>query len=83
LIRQNIAAVDEQKTSEQPGRPNLFQVIGSVLAAGFGVQSEKNRQRDFAGGSVGTFIVVGIIATILFVVTLYMLVKLVIGVASA
>ncbi len=54
-----------------------------MLAAGFGVQSEKNRQRDFAGGSVGTFIVVGIIATILFVVTLYMLVKLVIGVASA
>jgi hypothetical protein len=75
--------VDEHKTTEQPGRPNLFQVIGSVLAAGFGVQSEKNRERDFAGGSAGTFVVVGIIATILFVVTLYLLVKLVIGTASA
>lgn len=75
-------SVDEENLKEQQGRPNLLQVIGSVLAAAFGVQSAKNRQRDFAGGSATTFIVVGVIATILFVVTLYTLVKVIIGAAS-
>lgn len=73
--------MDERQTSS--GRPSLMQVVGSVLAAAFGVQSEKNRQRDFAGGSAASYIIVGVIATILFVLTLYGLVKLIIGAASA
>lgn len=59
--------------------PNLLQVVGSVLAAAFGVQSEKNRQRDFQHGNVATFISVGVVATILFVLLIYGTVKLVIG----
>ncbi|MDD5036662.1 MAG: DUF2970 domain-containing protein [Methylococcaceae bacterium] len=59
--------------------PNLLQVIGSVLAAGFGVQSNKNRERDFKQVHPGIFVAVGIVATILFILTLYGIVRLVIG----
>ena len=65
-----------------PGKPTLWQVIGGVLAAGFGVQSEKNRLRDFQSGSPKTFIVVGIIGTILIILTLYTVVRLVLSFAG-
>jgi len=59
--------------------PHLFQVIGSVLAAAFGVQSNKNRERDFQQGNAVTYISVGVVATILFVLMLYGAVKMVLG----
>ena len=65
--------------SEGNKEPNLFQVIGSVLAAAFGVQSNKNRERDFQKGNVLLFIGVGVIGTILFVLLIVGTVKLVLG----
>jgi hypothetical protein len=59
--------------------PNLLQVITSVLAAGFGVQSKKNRDRDFEQGNAATFVGVGVAAIILFILLLYAVVKLVLG----
>lgn len=56
----------------KPLRP--WQVIGSVLAAAFGVQSSKNRERDFKEGKFLTFIVAGIVFTALFVGTVYLVV---------
>ena len=32
-------------------KPGLLSVIKSILAAGIGVQSDKNRQRDFEQGN--------------------------------
>lgn len=61
---------------------SVLQVIGSVLAAGFGVQSEKNRERDFQGGSSKHFVIVGVVATVLFVITLYTVVRLVLAFAG-
>jgi len=61
--------------SEKPH--GLREVVASVLAAAFGVQSNKNRERDFQHGSPGQFIVVGIIATILFIAAVYFVVRLV------
>ena len=61
---------------------SMLQVIGSVLAAGFGVQSEKNRERDFKAGSSKHFVIVGLVATILFVITLYTIVRLVLAFAG-
>jgi hypothetical protein len=58
---------------------NLLQVITSVLAAGFGVQSKKNRDRDFEQGNAATFVGVGVAAIILFILLLYAVVKLVLG----
>jgi len=53
------------------------QVVGSVFAAGLGVQSSKNRERDFKQGKIGVFVAAGIIFTALFVAAVYTVVQLV------
>jgi hypothetical protein len=55
---------------------NILQVILSVLAAAFGVQSSKNHQRDFSQSSPKPYIIVGIAFTIIFIVILLFSVKL-------
>lgn len=59
-------------------KPTLWQVIKSVLAAMFGVQSAKNRERDFNRGNPWIFIIVGLVAVMLFVLMIYGVVHLVI-----
>lgn len=51
-------------------KPTLKQVIHSVLAAFIGVQSEANRRRDFDHGSLSSYLIVGAITTVLFILTL-------------
>jgi len=69
--------VDQSEDSEE--RVSLFQVIGSVFAAGLGVQSSKNRERDFKQGRFGVFVAAGIVFTLLFMGTLYGVVQLVLS----
>jgi hypothetical protein len=69
--------------TEAPRPPTLWQTIASVLAAFFGVQSSKNRQRDFTHGKAAHFIVIGVIATVAFVLTIVLVVKLVMKQAGA
>jgi hypothetical protein len=57
----------------------LMQLIGSALAAGFGVQSSDNRKRDFSRGKPSQFIAIGIIFTVLFVLIMIGIVNLVLG----
>jgi hypothetical protein len=61
----------------------LVQLIGSALAAGFGVQSSENRKRDFSRGKPGQFIAIGIIFTVLFVLIMVGIVNLVLGAVGA
>jgi hypothetical protein len=68
--------------SEQKANIGLFKVVASVFAAMFGVQSGKNRERDFQHGRPAAYIIVGIIMTVLFVLTVWMVVKLVLGAAG-
>jgi hypothetical protein len=49
--------------------------VQSTLAAAIGVQSKKNRERDFEEGNAGTFIVTGILFTVLFVATIVVVVS--------
>ena len=56
-------------------KPTITQVIKSVLAAFIGVQSEANRKEAFEHGSLSTYIVAGVIFTVLFVVTIIFLVS--------
>jgi hypothetical protein len=58
----------------QPGKLGLLQIVGSVLAAAFGVQSSKNRERDFKEGRFLPFIIAGIVFTALFVAAVYLVV---------
>jgi hypothetical protein len=62
-------------------RMNPLQVIGSVLAAGLGVQSSRNRERDFKQGRAGIFIAAGIVFTLLFIGTIVAVVRLVLETA--
>ena len=54
-------------TDKEDKSLNPLQVVGSVLAAGLGVQSSKNRERDFKQGRIGVFITAGIVFTLLFI----------------
>jgi hypothetical protein len=70
------------KSSSAPAKerpPTLLQTVVSVLAAFFGVQSAKNRERDFRQGRAGVFIGVGLALTVLFVLTVWLVVKLVLA----
>lgn len=52
------------------GKPTLWQVIKSVMAAMFGVQNSEDRERDFTHGNPWAFIVVGIVLVTIFVLVL-------------
>ncbi len=56
-------------------KPGLLHVIKSVIAAGIGVQSNKNREIDFEHGSLSNYLIVGLIATLLFIFTLVFIVS--------
>lgn len=58
-------------------KPNIWQVMWSVLCAMFGVQSEQNRQRDFQKGNPIAYIIIGVIFVTLFVIILIKVVNLV------
>ena len=56
---------------------NPLQVVSSVFAAGLGVQSSRNRERDFKQGRAGVFIAAGIIFTLLFIGGVFTVVQVV------
>ena len=62
---------------EQEKSLTLREMLGSVLAATLGVQSGKNRARDFSHGKPSHFIILGVGFTALFVLLILGLVKLV------
>lgn len=71
--------VNESRAEEKVG---FLDVVKSVLAAFFGVQSGRNRERDFQHGKPGHFILVGVMATVLFVLLVYGVVRVVLYVAG-
>lgn len=70
---------NEQKNNQ--GLPTLS-LIGSLLAGAFGVQTQKNRDRDFKQGKFHHFIIGGIIFAIIFVLAVAGIVKLVMSSAG-
>ena len=71
--------VGKEKSTESL---SIMQVIGSILASFYGVQSSKNRKRDFQSGKAKTFIVVGILMTAVWYLAIYLVVTLVLHVAK-
>lgn len=57
--------------------PGFWQMLHSVMAAAFGVQSAKNRTRDFTHGKPVQFLLLGLLFTGVFALTLFAIVKLV------
>jgi hypothetical protein len=62
---------------QEPRPPTFWQMLQSVLAAAFGVQSGKNRARDFSHGKPSHFVALGLLFTLCFVLTVFGVVKLV------
>lgn len=58
---------------------SFFQLLKSTLSAFIGVQSNKNRERDFKHGKMSHFIAIGLLVGILFVVTLVTLAQIAIN----
>ncbi len=52
-----------------------MQSMGSSVAAAFGVQSYKNRERDFQHGDIRKFVVSGVVLTVAILLSLVGLVQ--------
>ena len=73
----NTEEQEPRPENEAPEKLNVLQVVSSVFAAGLGVQSSKNRQRDFKQGRLGVFIAAGIFFTLLFIGWVFTVVQVV------
>lgn len=68
--------VNQTENNGGDGKPLTFaQVTASVLWAFLGVQSDKNRLRDFKQGKLSHFIWLGLIFALFFVLIVFGLVK--------
>lgn len=73
---------DSDGTGRDERSPGLLEVARSVGAAFFGVQSEANRRRDFTHGRPIHYIVVGAVATVVFVLALIAIVRVILASAG-
>ncbi|BFM20888.1 DUF2970 domain-containing protein [Gilvimarinus japonicus] len=65
----------DSDTRKPTSKLSVFQVIISTLAAAVGVQSSRNRERDFSGNNLFTYVAAGLIFTAVFVAGLIMWVQ--------
>lgn len=74
-------AEDAQDAREREARRSLslWEMITTTLWAVLGVQSSRNRERDFTRGKATHFIVAGILFTAAFVVLMILLVNLILS----
>ncbi|HYQ73403.1 MAG TPA: DUF2970 domain-containing protein [Gammaproteobacteria bacterium] len=67
---------------DQRNAPSLLQVLGSVLASMFGVQSNRKREQDFVHGKPSQYIVIGLAVTLVFILSVWGVVNLVMKLAG-
>lgn len=70
---------DDTKNAQSP---SFISVLGSVLASMFGVQSNRKREQDFTHGKPSQYILVGLLVTVVFILTIWGVVKLVMKLAA-
>lgn len=64
-------------SEQQKPTLNFWQVVASVVASFLGVQSNRNRERDFQHGKPSHYIIIGLAFVTLFVLALIGVVQLV------
>ena len=70
------------KTNGNGKSPSLLNVFGSVLASMFGVQSNRRREEDFSHGKPSQYVVIGLLVTVVFILTIWGVVSLVMRLAG-
>ena len=70
-------ASSQEVDNDQP--LTLRQMFGSAISAMIGVQSKEKRERDFARGKASHFIIVGVVLTAIFVLTMASVVTLILS----
>ena len=65
----------QEQQEQEKNSPGMLKVLFSVLAAMIGIQSDKNRERDFETGHIGNYIFVGIIVVAIFIFSLISIVN--------
>ena len=68
---------NEPDKEDKEVKITFIQLLKSTLSAFIGVQSNKNRERDFKHGKVSHFIGIGLLLGFLFIVTLITVVQIV------
>lgn len=76
---QNKPPQPHEHSEQQEKKQSTPQLILSILAGAIGVQSNKNRERDFQAGSFKKFVIGGLIFTALFIIILLTIVNFVIA----
>jgi len=66
----------------QGNAPSMLEVLGSVLASMFGVQSSRRREQDFKHGKPSQYIVIGLLVTLVFILLVWGVVSLVLNLAN-
>jgi hypothetical protein len=72
----------DQDKKDATRAPSFIDVLGSVLASMFGVQSNRNREKDFTHGKPSQYIIIGLIVTVVFMLTIWVVVSLVMKLAG-
>ena len=62
--------------------PSFLGVLGSVLASMFGVQSNRKREQDFTHGKPSQYIIIGLFVTVVFILTVWGVVNIVMKLAG-
>ncbi|MDB6062256.1 MAG: hypothetical protein JWM78_2359 [Verrucomicrobiaceae bacterium] len=68
-----------EKPPAEQKPPGLLQIVASVFSAAVGIQTKKNQERDFKHGKARVFIISGIVFTLLFILTVFSIVRLVLA----
>ena len=72
----------DQDKKDAARAPSFIDVLGSVLASMFGVQSNRNREKDFTHGKPSQYIIIGLIVTVVFMLTIWVVFSLVMKLAG-
>ncbi|OUS10393.1 hypothetical protein A9Q89_11250 [Gammaproteobacteria bacterium 53_120_T64] len=68
---------DDKHEADDEQRPGAIDLLKSTLSAAIGVQTNANRERDFKHGNIKTFVVAGIVFTVVFIGTVISVVNFV------
>lgn len=66
-----------EQPEDKVKKPSLIALIGSVISAAFGVQSSKNRERDFTHGKFRNYVITAIIFVGIFIASVFTVVQIV------